>query len=66
MSESTKQQVLEIVQRMPDDASLEDIMYELYLRSEIRAGLEDVRAGRTVSHEEVMDDFAKWLRSAGR
>jgi predicted transcriptional regulator len=63
---TTKQEIIEMIKRMPDDASLEDILYELYVRSEIQAGLEDVRAGRTVSHEEVMQEITQWLQSAGR
>jgi predicted transcriptional regulator len=64
MARPTKQDVLRIIEGMPDDASLEDILYELYLRAQVEAGLEDFRAGRTVSHDEVMREFAKWLQSA--
>ena len=66
MAEATKQDILKIIEGMPDDVSLEDVMYELYVRSEVLAGLEDFRAGRTVSHDEVMREFAKWLQSAGQ
>ena len=66
MAEATKRDVLKIIEGMPDDASIEDIMYELYFRSQVNAGLEDIRAGRTVPHDEVMREFAKWLQSTGQ
>ena len=66
MAEVTKQQVLEIIEALPDDSSLEDIMYELYVRSELEAGLDDFEHGRTVSSEEVLQKISAWRQSAGR
>ncbi|MBK5260314.1 MAG: hypothetical protein JJE51_12020 [Thermoanaerobaculia bacterium] len=59
--ESAKQQVQEILENLPEDASLEDIQYHIYVRQKIEQGLEDVAAGRVVSHEEVQRRLAKWL-----
>ena len=61
-----EQEILDMIERKPDHASLKHIMYELYVRSEIQAGLEDVNADRTVQHEEVIQEFSKWRQSAGR
>ncbi len=66
MALSTKQAALEAIQQMPDDASLEDIMYRLYFRATIDQGLEELRTGKTVSHEEVKRSLAEWLQSIGR
>ncbi len=59
--ETPKQQVQEILEKLPEDASLEDIQYHIYVRQKIEQGLEDVSAGRVVSHEEVQRRLAKWL-----
>ena len=59
--ESAKQQVQEILEQLPEDASLEDIQYHIYVRQKIEQGLADVEAGRVVSHEEVQRRLAKWL-----
>lgn len=66
MATGTKQAALRIIQQLPDKASLEDIMYELYVRQRIDRGLCELAAGRTVSHAEVKRSVAKWLRSVGR
>ena len=58
---SAKQQVQEILEKLPEDASLEDIQYHIYVRQKIEQGLADVAAGRVVSHEEVQRRLAKWL-----
>jgi hypothetical protein len=65
MAEGAKGEVLKIIQTMPEDASLEDIFYELYVRVHIERGLDDVTHDRTLSHDEVMRSVTEWLQSAG-
>lgn len=55
---TAKQLALEAVERLPDDATIEDAMERLAFLSEIEAGLADADAGRTVPHEEVLARFA--------
>ena len=59
--ESAKEQVQRILAMLPDDASLEDIQYHIYVRQMIELGLVDVVAGRVISHAEVQQRLAKWL-----
>ena len=59
--ETPKRQVQEILESLPEDASLEDIQYHIYVRQKIEQGLADVAAGRVISHEEVQRRLAKWL-----
>jgi predicted transcriptional regulator len=59
--ETAKEQVQEILETLPEDASLEDIQYHIYVRQKIQQGMDDVEAGRVISHEEVQKRLAKWL-----
>jgi predicted transcriptional regulator len=43
----------QVIDRLPDNASWTDIMYELYVKQKIEAGLADVAEGRTTGHDEV-------------
>jgi predicted transcriptional regulator len=58
---AAKKEVLNILEGLPDDASLEDIQYHIYVRQKIEHGLDDVEAGRTLSEEEFDRRMAKWL-----
>jgi len=58
---SAKKEVQRLLERLPDDASLEDIQYHIYVRQKILRGLEDVEEGRTLSEEEVEARMSKWL-----
>ena len=66
MATSTKQAALKIIQRLPEDTSLEEVMYELYIRQRIERGLRELDSGKTTSHHEVKRSLAQWLRSGGR
>jgi len=58
---AAKEEVIRILERLPEDASFEDIQYHLYVRQKIEHGLEDIEAGRTLSEEEFDRRMAKWL-----
>ena len=59
--ETAKEQVQRILEKLPEDASLEDIQYHIYVRQKIEQGLADEEAGRVVTHAEVQQRLAKWL-----
>ena len=42
-----------IVDQMANDATWDDLLYEIYVRQSVEAGLDDIRAGRLVSSDEV-------------
>lgn len=56
-----KEEVLELLENLPDDASLEDIQYHIYVRQKVQKGLEAVREGRTLMHDEVVRRMSRWL-----
>lgn len=56
-----KDQVREILERLPDDCTLDDVLYHLYVVQSVERGLEDVAAGRVLGHEEVANKLrARW------
>jgi predicted transcriptional regulator len=59
--ETPKQQVQDLLENLPEDASLEDIQYHICVRQKIEQGLADFAAGRVVSHAEVQRRLTKWL-----
>ena len=56
-----KEEVRRLLALLPDDASLEDIQYHIYIRQKIDRGLADIEAGRTISEEEFESRMSKWL-----
>lgn len=61
MSITAKETVRQILDELPDDASLEDIRYRMYVRQKVEQGLKDLEEGRVISHDEVKRRMRKWL-----
>ena len=62
---SFKQQLLDVINSLPDDCTEEDFRYRLYVRQRIEEGLADIEAGRTRTHEEVVEMVKSWRKSSG-
>ena len=58
---TTKQDVELLLKRLPDNTSVEDIHYHLYVLDKVRRGLEDAHTNGTLTQEEVETRFSKWL-----
>ena len=54
---SVKKQALEMIRKLPDKTTWDDIMYEIYVRKKIARGIKAADEGKVVSHEEVKKRF---------
>ena len=52
-SASIKDDAHRLVERLPPDATWEDLQYEIFVQQKIEAGLADAREGRTISQDEI-------------
>lgn len=55
--QSLKEQAHQLVDNLPDGATWEDVMYRIYVRQAIEAGVKDSDAGRTMDVKEVRKRF---------
>jgi len=58
---TAKREVGRLLTCLPDNCSLEDIQYHLYVLQKIGRGLKDVEEGRVYTQEEVDKKMVKWL-----
>lgn len=58
---SQKELVLEAIQELPDDASIDQITDRVEFMAAIQKGIVDIDRGDTVPHEEIKKQLAKWL-----
>ena len=57
--QAAKQEVNEILAHLPEDCTLEDIQYHLYVLQKIERGLADSKNGRVYSNEEIENCMSK-------
>ncbi len=52
-----KDEARRLIDRLPEQATWDDLMYEIYARQAIEAGMRDSDAGRVTDHESVRKSF---------
>jgi predicted transcriptional regulator len=66
MTSNLKKEIIELIKKLPENATIDDIMYHLYVKKKILAGIEDIEQGRIIPHEQVMESAKKrleqWLK----
>lgn len=63
---SIKAEIIHLLQALPDDCTLEDIQYRLYLRQLLDEGLADIDRGDVIPDAEAKRMMRAWLKSRGR
>lgn len=58
---SVKQAVAALLERLPEDYSMEDIQYHLYVLAKVRSGLERADAEGTIEQDEAEARLTKWI-----
>jgi predicted transcriptional regulator len=59
MMSTTKDEALQLISRLPEEVTWEDIMYQLYVKRKIEEGIRAAEEGRTVSHDKVKELFVR-------
>jgi len=58
---TNKETAIKVIQDMPDSVSWEDIEEHIRFLAAIDKGLEDIRTGRVVPHEDVKTSLGNWF-----
>ncbi|MFT6909903.1 MAG: hypothetical protein ACJAS1_006630 [Oleiphilaceae bacterium] len=57
---SAKQEALDAIQRLPDNANTEEIMYRLYVLENIRRGQQDSTEGKSQDVDDMLKEIQAW------
>lgn len=56
---TAKKQVLQMVKKLPEKRTWDDIMYEIYIRKKIEVGINAADEGKVIPHEDIKKRFIK-------
>jgi predicted transcriptional regulator len=59
---TTKEKVIQAVQSLPENASIEDAMERLLFLGKVERGLQQADDGQTIPQAQVKERMAKWLK----
>jgi len=57
-----KDQARQVIDALPEDASLDDIIHALYVRAKFEHGERQIRQGQGIPHDAAKEHLQKWLR----
>ena len=58
--ETSREQAVNVISKMPDSASIDDIMYRLYVIDKVRKGKEAIRKGDSITLEKLKGEMESW------
>ncbi len=58
---TAKEEVRRLLESLPDDASLEDVQYSIYVRERIERGQREAGEGKVIEQDEVESRMSRWL-----
>lgn len=59
---TTKEAVISLVKKLPENSTLEDIMEHLYVKQKILKGQKQLETGQFYTHEEAKEVMEEWLK----
>lgn len=66
MTSNLKEEIIDLIKKLPEDATIDDIMYHLYVKKKILAGIKDLDQEKVIPHEKVMENakerLEQWLK----
>lgn len=57
-----KEEVIKMIEGLPEDITISDIMAELYFRQNVDAGLKELDEEKGISNEEAKKRLTRWLK----
>lgn len=58
----TKRDIITSFETLPEDATVEDFMEHLNFLVAVEQGVADLKAGRVIPHEELVERVKQWLK----
>ena len=58
---STKEIVRKLLDNLPDDCTLDEVQYHLWVRQRIEEGRQEIRDGKYFTQEEMEKDLSEWI-----
>lgn len=59
---SVKQEVIEMISKLPEEVDYNEIMSEIYFRQKVDKSLKQIEEGKVISHEEAKKRLSKWIK----
>ncbi len=62
MAKAVKERIKSLIDKMPDDTTIDDVMHTLYIQAKLERAEKSIREGNGVPHEDAKKRLQKWLK----
>jgi hypothetical protein len=62
MNMRAKATAKQVIDSLPDDATMDEIIHALYVNVKFARGEKEIREGKGITHEEAKKRLGRWLR----
>ena len=62
MSTAVKDKVKKIIDNLPDDSTIDDVMHAIYIQAKLERAEMSIADGNGISHEDAKKRLQKWLK----
>ena len=52
----------QVIDTLPDEATMDDIIHALYIKTKFEHGEREIQEGKSISHEEAKQKLQKWAK----
>ena len=52
----------QVIDTLPDEATMDDIIHALYIKTKFEHGEREIQEGKGISHEEAKQKLQKWAK----
>jgi hypothetical protein len=59
---SIKPEVKQLINNLPDNVTSDELLYHVYLKTQLLNGLEQIRQGKGIRQEEIEAEIRQWLK----
>jgi predicted transcriptional regulator len=59
---TVKEIAKKVIDTLPDEASIDDIMHALYIQAKFDKGIQEIEGGKGIPHEEAKKRMREWVK----
>lgn len=57
-----KEDVIEMIENLPDEADYDEIMSKIYFRQKVDKSLKQIEEGKVITHDEAKKRISGWIK----
>jgi len=62
MSQKIKENFIKMINKLPDNVTIDEIVYHTYVKSQFMKGKQQLQEGKGIPHSEIEADIEQWLK----